>query len=83
MYVIGRKIAEIRKRYKLTQEAFSEKMNLSVKTISRIENGRDVISSDMIMQIYEDFGLTPNELFGINSDNEIKNIDLYNVYTRY
>ncbi len=58
---IGRRIAERRKKLRMTQAEVEDRANLSRKYLSNIEHGRSVPSIDVLMQIADVLHSTPNE----------------------
>ncbi|MGN0960816.1 MAG: helix-turn-helix transcriptional regulator [Christensenellales bacterium] len=58
-------IKEIMNEYNLTQAGLSEILNVNQTTIGQWLSGKKKPSFDSILMIYEKFGITPNELFGI------------------
>lgn len=61
--LIGKKIREIRDKNKITQEHFSELINLDPSSLSNIENGKRYPSMQTLLNIMEKFKITPQELF--------------------
>lgn len=59
----GRNIKKLRKAKGLTQEQLAEKLNLQLQTISFIENGRTFVSSEVIADFADYFGVEPYVLF--------------------
>lgn len=57
------KIKDIRERNKLSQEAFVDKVNIDITTISNIENFKTFPSSLTICKIMTAFNLEPNQFF--------------------
>lgn len=64
---IDKVIGKILKRYRienhLTQEQLSEKLNISLKYISRIENGNGGIKTQTLIKYMNTLGITPNLLY--------------------
>lgn len=58
---IGKRIAEKRKRLRMTQAEVEDKAKLSHKYLSNIEHGRSIPSIDVLMQIADVLHSTPNE----------------------
>ncbi len=58
-------IKEILITNKLSQAGLAEIIGVNQTTISQWMLGRKKPSYDNIMMLYEKFGITPNELFGI------------------
>lgn len=68
--LLGKRIQEIRKSKKLTQEKLAEYIGIETSSISNIENGRYFPTAenlDKIMQILE---ISPIELFATEYNNE-------------
>lgn len=59
---IGRRMAEKRKRLRLTQTEVEARIGVSRKYLSNIEHGRSIPSIDVLMQIADVLHMTPNEL---------------------
>lgn len=58
---IGKRIAEKRKKLRMTQAEVEDKAGLSHKYLSNIEHGRSVPSIDVLMQIADVLHSAPNE----------------------
>ena len=63
---MGQKVAELRKNHNFTQKELAEKIGMSVSSISRVENNHELLYTDKMVLMCELFGITPNELLGIN-----------------
>ena len=50
-------IRELRKAYNLSQAALAEKLDVTAKTISRLENGQMMISDQIADRIWDVFGV--------------------------
>lgn len=61
--IIANNLKSLRKRLKLTQEDFAEKLGCSREFISRIENHKENLSLRMILKVSFIFKLDPMELF--------------------
>lgn len=59
----------------LSQDKLAKILQLSQKTISNWINGTDTPKASSMLLIYEKFGITPNELLGIDELKEIKKND--------
>lgn len=64
--VHGEKIRSIRKQEGLTQEKLAELLEIDTKTLSRIENGDSILSSDAAIRLYLEFGYSPDWIYGIS-----------------
>lgn len=62
-YKIGKKIREIRKKAGLTQEIFSEKINIEPSSLSNIENGKSYPSMQTVLKVMEEFSVSPEKFF--------------------
>lgn len=64
---IHKTLGEIFKQYrlknKLTQEQIAEKLDISVKYISRIENGNGGVKVETLINYINILGITPNVIF--------------------
>ena len=61
--VIGENIRKIRKRNKLAQDIFSEKIGIEPSNLSNIENGKSFPSTMTIIQIQKNFNISTEEIF--------------------
>ena len=74
---LGENIRRIRKRIKLTQDVFSEKIGIEPSSLSNIENGKSFPSALTIIQIQKKFNIVANEILNIDSIN-FKDINVVN-----
>jgi len=65
-------IKELLEENKLSQEKLAKILNVSQKAISNWVNGVDTPKASSMLLIYEKFGITPNELLGIEERREDK-----------
>lgn len=72
---LGENIRKIRKRHKMTQDAFSEKIGIEPSSLSNIENGKSFPSTLTIIQIQKHFNVRAEEIFNINFKNNAKTIE--------
>lgn len=70
--VLGETFKEYRLKNKLTQEKIAEKLGISVKYISRIENGTGGVKVETLVNYMNILGISPNVIF----DKLIVNEDL-------
>lgn len=63
---LGENIRRIRKRSKLTQDAFSEIIGIEPGSLSNIENGKSFPSALTIIQIQEKLHIRAEEIFDID-----------------
>lgn len=71
---IGKRIAEKRRKLRMTQAEVEDKANISRKYLSNIEHGRSVPSIDVLMQIADVLHSAPNEfLLGAASMEKAEN----------
>ena len=61
--VLGEAFKEYRVKNKLTQEKIAEKLGISVKYISRIENGTGGVKVETLVNYMNILGITPNVIF--------------------
>ncbi len=74
----GKVLREFRVRNGYTQEQLSEKLGISLKYISRIENGNNGIKTQTLVKYMNLLGITPNTIYKnlINNPEIAKNINL-------
>lgn len=65
-------IKELMIENELSQEKLAKKLNVSQKAISNWINEKDTPKASSMILIYENFGITPNELLGIEEPNKFK-----------
>lgn len=61
--VLGEIFKEYRIKSKLTQEKIAEKLGISVKYISRIENGTGGVKVETLVNYMNILGISPNVIF--------------------
>ena len=61
--MLGERIKEFRTAVRMTQEELAEKLFVSVGYISEIETGKKSPSLQLLVQIIDLLGCSPNELF--------------------
>ena len=69
---IGEFLKDLRKEKGLTQEQFAEIVNVSNRTVSRWENGKNMPDLDILIQLSEYFEIELRELL----DGERKSVDM-------
>lgn len=74
----GKILRDFRIKNNLTQEQLSEKLGISLKYISRIENGNNGIKTQTLIHYLNILGITPNTIYQpfITNPEVIKNIEL-------
>ena len=76
--VIGNRIRDIRKKNGYTQTKLSEKLMLSVDSVSNIENGKTTCMPEHIMRLCQLFNVSADYIyFGEESIVEDKDVGLY------
>ena len=60
---IGQILKKYRKNYHLTQEKISEQVGISLKYVSRIENGNGGISTETLIRYMNTLGVAPNTIY--------------------
>ena len=77
--LLGKRIQELRKRRKLTQENLAERINVEPVSISNIENGKYYPSAENLEKIMTVLQISPQKLFTFEhlqpDDNMISEID--------
>lgn len=59
----GKVLRDFRIKNNLTQEQLSEKLGISLKYISRIENGNNGIKTQTLINYMNILGITPNTIY--------------------
>ncbi len=72
---LGENIRKIRKKIKLTQDAFSEIIGIEPSSLSNIENGKSFPSALTIIQINQKFNINVEEIFNIEYLKNINSIE--------
>lgn len=74
----GKILRDFRIKNKLTQEQLSEKLGISLKYISRIENGNNGVKTQTLINYMNILGITPNTIYAsfITNKEAIKNIEI-------
>lgn len=65
--LLGKKIQQIRKKRKLTQEYVAEIVGIETSSISNIENGKYYPSAENLEKILKVLNITPCEIFSFES----------------
>lgn len=78
---IGNNIQIARLKKGLTQEALSEKCNVSTKYISAIERGISSGSISLIIDICNALDVTPNYIFNTTINNSNDTVDIFSTET--
>lgn len=66
--LLGKRIQELRKKSKYTQEKFAEIINIDPKNVSKIENGNNYPSAETLTAIAKALDVDIYELFVFNND---------------
>ena len=76
--VFGKILRDFRKKNHLTQEELSEKLGISLKYISRIENGNNGVKTQTLINYMNILGITPNTIYQefITNEETKKNIKI-------
>lgn len=71
---LGKRISELRKRLNISQEELAEKLDISQKSLSKIETGRNFLSSETLEKLLNAFNITSAELFDYDHLDEENNL---------
>lgn len=74
---IGEKIKSLRKEQDITQEKLAAYLNISYQAISKWENGTAYPDITLVPQIANFFGVSSDELLGINKDEHTAELKVY------
>lgn len=79
--LFGKRLQEIRKKNKITQEQLAEMLSLSVDNVSKMENGRITCMPDHFIKICQIFNVSADYFYfgrekelSIKQDTELDNI---------
>lgn len=61
--LIGKRLKELRKARKLSQEQLAEKIDVAQNTLSYIENGDNFFTAETLTKIINTLDIEPRELF--------------------
>lgn len=70
-HTLGKRIAEHRKRMKLTQDQLAEKLGITAQAVSKWENDQSCPDITMLPRLAEIFGITTDELLGMEATQPI------------
>lgn len=75
----GKILKTYRKKAKITQEELAEKLGISLKYISRIENGNNGVKTQNLIEYMNILGIPPDTLLGVfmTHPDVKKDMDLY------
>lgn len=78
--IFGKILRDFRVKNGLTQEQLSEKLGISLKYISRIENGNNGIKTQTLIKYMNILGIMPNIIYKdfINNTEVLDDINLFN-----
>ena len=79
----GKILRNYRKKAKITQEDLAEQLGISLKYISRIENGNNGVKTQNLIQYMNILGVPPDILYGkfMTHPNIKKDMELYEKIT--
>ena len=74
----GKILRAFRKKNKLTQEELAERLGISLKYISRIENGNNGVKTETLIKYMNILGITPNTIYAsfITNKEAAKNVEI-------
>ncbi len=74
----GKILRDFRVKNNMTQEQLSEKLGISLKYISRIENGNNGVKTQTLINYMNILGITPNTIYAsfITNKEAAKNIEI-------
>ena len=80
----GKVLRSYRKKAKITQEDLAEQLGISLKYISRIENGNNGVKTQNLIQYMNILGVPPDALYGkfMTHPNVKKDMELYEKITK-
>ena len=72
---LGNVIKKMRFKASMTQEQLAEKLGISPQSVSKWENGVSMPDITLLPEIAQIFGVTVDELFGLNESERLKRIE--------
>lgn|SRR5574344_989426 len=70
--LFGKKVRELRKKKKLTQEELAELVEIDPRNLLKIENGQTFPRTQTLQKIMDVFGSIPEEMFSFEYLDDIK-----------
>lgn len=61
--IFPNRIKELRQIHQLTQEQFAERIEIATNTVSRIERGKMILSSEIALKVADTFQISLDWLF--------------------
>ena len=71
---LGKRIFELRKRLNISQEELAEKVDISQKSLSKIETGRNFLTSETLEKLTLALNVEITELFDFNHTDKKENL---------
>lgn len=71
---LGKRIFELRKRLNISQEELAEKLDISQKSLSKIETGRNFLTSETLEKLILALNVEITELFDFNHTDKKENL---------
>lgn len=71
---LGKRIFELRKRLNISQEELAEKLDISQKSLSKIETGRNFLTSDTLERLTIALNVEITELFDFDHTDKKENL---------
>ncbi len=71
--LFGNAVKKLRELNKLTQEELAERVGVQTQTITRIETGRNFVSSELLIALCNVFEVEPNIFFSRRLENFSQN----------
>lgn len=77
---LGKRISELRKCLNISQEELAEKLDISQKSLSKIETGRNFLTSETLEKLLIAFNMKTSELFDFDHLDSQENLleEIYN-----
>ena len=71
---LGKRIYELRKQMNISQEELAEKLEISQRSLSKIETGQNFVKSNTLEKLLKAFVISCNDLFYFEHLNTPKNL---------
>ena len=71
---LGKRIYELRKQMNISQEELAEKLEISQRSLSKIETGQNFVKSNTLEKLLKEFYISCNDLINFEHLNTTKNL---------
>ena len=78
--LLGKRISELRNSMNISQETLAERLDISQKSLSKIETGKNFMTSETLEKLLKAFNIRSSELFDFEHHDTPQNLlnEIYN-----